>query len=104
MLSIPDTILEEVGETIYKVSADEHMRQVMEAREDAIRNELDVQYYQETLEKKLSVANAALADKDAKLDAANSALADKDAKLTEANARIAELKRQLADMKAGKEA
>lgn len=63
MLSIPDSILTEAGETIYKLSADEHMRQLMEAREDAIRNELDVK-------QQLDEAAAKLDDTTAKLDAA----------------------------------
>ncbi len=100
MLSIPETILEEVGETICKVSADEHMRQLLEAREDAIRNELDVQQLLDEAKKerdevtaKLDAANTALAGKDAEL-------ADKNNMLADANARIAELEKQLADKKA----
>ena len=104
MLSIPETILEEVGETICKVSADEHMRQLLEAREDAIRNELDVQQLLDEAKKerdevtaKLDAANTALADKDAEL-------ADKNNMLADANARIAELEKQLADKEADKKA
>ena len=118
MLAKTNAALAEAGATIYEVSADEHLRQQLEAREDALRQERGMLRRLENAEKELNeavakldvavaerdAANSALADKDAKLDAANSALADKDAKLTEANARIAELKRQLADMKAGKEA
>ena len=88
MLSIPESILEDVGETIYKVSADEHMRQLLEAREDAIRNELDVQYRQESLEKELNAAQAELAKKDAALAKKDAALAKKDAALADKDAKL----------------
>ncbi|MBQ6442512.1 MAG: hypothetical protein IJJ13_07990 [Lachnospiraceae bacterium] len=43
MLSESDSIWAEDGETILKISADEHMRQLLEAREDCHRRQIDAQ-------------------------------------------------------------
>ena len=43
MISVSDSICAEAGETILKVSADERMRQLIEAREDYHRRQIDVQ-------------------------------------------------------------
>ena len=96
MLAKTNAALAEAGATIYEVSADEHLRQQLEAREDAIRQERGMLRRLEKAEKERD-------DAVAKLDAVNSALTENDTKLAEANARIAELERQVADMKADQE-
>ena len=89
MLTFPDSVLAEAGETIYKVSADEHMRQLLEAREDAIRQELDVQWAMDHTTKQLNEAVA-------KLDAAT---AERDAATAERDAATAKLDAALALLK-----
>lgn len=103
MLNVPDSLLAEAGEAIYKVSADEHMRQLLEAREDAIRQELDVQRKIEQTTKKLTETVAKLDETTAKLKATaadrDKAVADRAkavAQLDEKDRRIAELEAQLA--------
>ena len=93
VLAKTNAALAEAGATIYEVSADEHLRQQLEAREDAIRRERGMLRRLENAEKKLGEAVK-------KLDAAT---AERDHVATErdaAYARIAELEKQLADKEA----
>ena len=62
MLAKTNAALAEAGATIYEVSADEHLRQQLEAREDAIRQERGMQRKLETAEKE---RDKAIAERDA---------------------------------------
>lgn len=77
ILAAQNPILAEAGATIYKISQEEHQRQILEGREDAIRQELGVQRLLEKTKKerdeaaaKLDDTTAKLGDATAKLDAA----------------------------------
>lgn len=60
MLTATDSVLAEAREAIYEISADEHMRQLLEAREDALRQEMGVQSYIAEMNAKLDAAYALL--------------------------------------------
>ncbi len=86
MMATSDSVFQEVGTVMYEVSEDEHMRQILEAREDARRNENDMKkYYQKRIDEANAKADAAVKERD---DAAR----ERDAAL----ARVAELEKQLA--------
>lgn len=95
MLAKTNAALAEAGATIYEISADEHLRQQLEAREDAIRQERGMLRRLEHAEKERDDAVAKLDATAAKLDATA-------AKLDTAENRIAELEKQLADKEAEK--
>ena len=89
MLATQNPILAEAGATIYKISQEEHQRQILEGREDAIRQELGVQ---RLLEKTRKERDTFAVERD-------TAIADRDkmaVELDAATARIAELEKQLA--------
>ncbi len=69
-LATQNPILAEAGATIYKISQEERQRQILEGREDAIRQELGVQRLLEKTKKERDEATAKLDDTNAKLDAA----------------------------------
>jgi len=100
MLAKTNAALAEAGATIYEVSADEHLRQQLEAREDALRQERGMLRRLENAEKKLGEAvkklDAATAERDQATAERDHVAAERDA----AYARIAELEKQLADKEA----
>ncbi len=89
MLAKTNAALAEAGATIYEVSADEHLRQQLEARKDALRQERGILRRLEKAETERDAAYARLENATAERDAAY--------------ARIAELEKQLADKNANKE-
>ena len=95
MLAKTNAALAEAGATMYEISADKHLRQQLEAREDAIRQERGMLRRLEHAEKERDDAVAKLDATAAKLDATA-------AKLDTAENRIAELEKQLADKEAKK--
>ena len=97
MLAKTNAALAEAGATIYEISADEHLRQQLEAREDAIRQERGMLRRLEHAEKERDDAVAKLDATAAKLDATAAKLDATAAKLDTAENRIAELEKQLAD-------
>ena len=66
MLSKNDAIFQEAGATMYELSEDERMQQMLETREDARRNESSLRRY---MWKRIDEATAAVAELDAKRDA-----------------------------------
>ncbi len=93
----------EAGATIYEISADEHLRQQLEAREDALRQERGMLRRLENAEKKLGetvakldAATTQLADTTAERDQATAERDQATAERDEAYARIAELEKKLA--------
>ncbi len=68
VLAKTNAALAEAGATIYEISADEHLRQQLEAREDAIRQERGMLRRLENAEKERDEAIAKLDDTTAKLD------------------------------------
>ena len=82
MLAEKNPIFETATVIIKEVSEEEHLRQIYEAREDQLRQQMDFHKYYNDL----------IAKKDEQLDSQAVQLADKDA-------RIAELERLLAEKK-----
>ena len=77
MLAKTNAALAEAGATIYEISEDEYLRQQLEAREDALRQERGMLRRLENAEKERDeviaerdAAAASIADKEAKLAAA----------------------------------
>ena len=77
MLSTNDSIFQEAGATMYDLSEDERMQEMLEAREDARRNASSLQRHMQGLQKrvdetesKLNAMQAELDTTQAKLDAA----------------------------------
>ncbi len=103
MLAKTNAALAEASATIYEVSADEHLRQQLEAREDALRQERGMLRRLEKAEKERDEAVAKLDAATAKLDATAAELDATAAKLDTAENRIAELEKQHADTKADQE-
>ena len=95
MLAKTNAALAEAGATIYEVSADEHLRQQLEAREDALRQERGMLRRLEKAEKERDEAVA-------KLDAATAERDQLTAERDALYARIAELEKQLAAKEADK--
>ncbi len=62
VLAKRNAALAEAGATIYEVSADEHLRQQLEAREDAIRRERSMLRRLENAEKERDAAYARIAE------------------------------------------
>ncbi len=59
MMGTNDSVFQEAGTVMYEVSEDEHMRQILEAREDARRNENDLlNYIQERIDEAEAKAEA----------------------------------------------
>ncbi len=115
MMGTNDSVFQEAGTVMYEVSEDEHMRQILEAREDARRNENDLRnYYQEQIEqakaeveakakaeveKAHSERDKAESERDKAQSERNKAQSERDKAQSErdkALARVAELERLLA--------
>lgn len=62
MITATNSVLAEAGAAIYEISEEEHLRQQLEAREDALRTERDVQKQFERVEKE---RDTAIAERDA---------------------------------------
>ena len=83
--------LAEAGATIYEISEDKYLRQQLEAREDALRQERGMLRRLENAEKERDEAiaerdavAATIAEKDAELSEKDATIADKEAKLAAA--------------------
>ena len=98
MLSVSDSIWAEAGETILKVSADERMRQLIEAREDQRRRQIDAQTLFDKAIKERDDANAKLEATTAELNESKAALKDKDRRIAENECRIEEKDRRIAEL------
>ena len=96
MLSVSDSIWAEAGETILKVSADERMRQLIEAREDYRRQQIDAKTLFDRAVKERDEANAKLEATVAELETKTAELSKSKAELENKDRQIAELKEQLA--------
>ena len=70
MITATNSVLAEAGAAIYEISEEEHLRQQLEAREDALRTERDVQKQFERVEKERDAAIAEWDATTAKLDVA----------------------------------
>ena len=96
MLAEKNPIFETTTVIVREVSEEERLRQIYEAREDQLRQQMDFHKYYNNLineqAKQLESQAAQLSDKDAQLESQATQLADKDA-------RIAELERLLAEKK-----
>ena len=97
MLSVSDSIWAEAGETILKVSADERMRQLIEAREDQRRRQIDAQTLFDKAIKERDDAKKERDDANAKLEATTAELNESKAALKDKDRRIAELEKLLAE-------
>ncbi len=100
MLVAKNPIIAEAGATMYKISQEERQRQILEGREDAIRQELGVQRLLESTRKE---RDDAIVQRDAYAAERDTAIAERDKVAAErdaATARIAELEKQLAATKA----
>ncbi len=95
MLSVSDSIWAEAGETILKVSADERMRQLIEAREDQRRRQIDAQNLFDKAIKERDDTKKELDDAKKELDDAKKARDDANAKLEAATAELNESKTEL---------
>lgn len=74
MVGTNDSVFQEAGTVMYEVSEDEHMRQILEAREDARRNASDLKkYYQARIAEAEAAAQAATQAAQAEVDAAKAA-------------------------------
>ncbi len=96
MLSVSDSIWAEAGETILKISADERMRQLIEAREDYHRRQIDAQTLFDRAIKERDEANSKLEATTAELETKTAELSKSKAELEDKDRQIAELKEQLA--------
>ncbi|QFJ56096.1 hypothetical protein [Pseudobutyrivibrio xylanivorans] len=59
MLAKEMPIIDEASKTVYEVTAEEHARQLLKARQDQIRCENDAKLYKERLEKRCAEAEQA---------------------------------------------
>lgn len=95
MLSTSDSIFQEVGATMYEISEDERMQQILEAREDARRNESSLRDYMQDLEEqkvRLQEETERLQEKSERLQkSVDKATAERDAAIIKQN----ELQRML---------
>ena len=79
MLSANNTAFQEAGAIMYEVSEDEQMRQILEAREDARRNENDLlDYMQERIDEALAAQSNAEKKRDEAVAAQNAAEKERD--------------------------
>ena len=105
-LAEKDKNISEAAVTLRKLSDDELFKMRYEAREDMLRQELDMQYYytNQINEKdaELTKQAAELASKDAELADKDAMLADKDAELANQASILAEYKRLYGELKQSK--
>ena len=92
-LAEKDKNISEAAVTLRKLSDDELFKMRYEAREDMLRQELDMQYYYTN---QLNEKDAELADKDAELAGKDAILAKQASELADKDKIIEELKNQLA--------
>ena len=91
MLAKQDVYISKAGETYFEISADEHERQLAEAREDVLRRERATKRREKELLTALDERDRRIA-KDAKRIAEHEQrIAEKDQRIAEKEQRIAEL-------------
>ena len=90
MIAENDPSLQSASATLYKLNADEIVRQQCRAREDYYQLENTHIRSIKLLEEELAEKNASLAEKDASLAEKDASLAEKDASLAEKDASLAE--------------
>ena len=90
MLAKQDVYISKAGETYFEISADEHERQLAEAREDVLRRERATKRREKELLRSLDAAHNELAKKDQRI-------AENEQRIAEHEQRIAELEALLAE-------
>lgn len=75
MIAKQDVFINKAGETYFEITADEHERQLAEAREDALRIERGRKRREESLKKDLAQSRQELAEKDREIEAIRKELA-----------------------------
>ena len=93
MLAKQDVYISKAGETYFEISADEHERQLAEAREDVLRRERATKRREKELLRSLDAAHNELAKKDQRI-------AEKDQRIAEDAQRIAEHEQRIAELEA----
>ncbi len=88
---LDDKVFQELGETLFKLNADEKIRYQCEAREEYWRIQNTTKWQLETQEATIEEQKIALAEKDSTIAQKDSALAEKDSTIAELKATIAKL-------------
>ena len=96
MLAKQDVYISKAGETYFEISADEHERQLAEAREDVLRRERATKRREQELLRSLDAAHNELEKKDQRIAEHEQRIAEKDQRIAEKDQRIAELEALLA--------
>lgn len=93
MLAAQDVYISKAGETYYEITADEHERQLAEAREDVLRRERATKRREEKLLKELAEVTQNLESASKELDVTRLAMTEKDQRIAELEAQLAEKKK-----------
>ena len=77
MLAKQDLYISKAGETYFEITADEHERQLAEAREDVLRRERATKRREEKLLKELAEKDRSIAERDSRIAELEALLAEK---------------------------
>ena len=91
MLAKQDVYISKAGETYFEISADEHERQLAEAREDVLRRERATKRREQELLRSLDAAHNELEKKDQRIAEHEQRIAEHEQRIAEKDQRIAEL-------------
>ena len=91
MIAKQDVFINKAGETYFEITADEHERQLAEAREDALRRERARKRREEGILRDLAQSRQDLAQSQKNLAQSQKDLADKDRIIADLEAKIAQL-------------